>query len=236
MFTSLANQIAVSIGAREIQILYSTRRFCNVIAILSHSQLDEFLRISTKFTSRWHEPSRPPENLLEARLHESSWPPKLHERAHQLLVESRNLIVTDLVPLLSERSEDTRNRPNCSSENCLSRDWSEKSLKTSKLTCDSSLLLSQLCKKPQKLTWLVFSKTPICVPSTPRGSPLCQRTSNWHEESEESVLKFLMEKYQKAIFMATHLKHSYGLNHQLCPTKVVPFASEFDICDVSPIP
>ena len=153
MFTSLANQIAVSIGAREIQILYSARQFCNVIAILSHSQLDEFLRISTKFTSRWHEPSKPPENLLEARLHESSWPPKLHERAHQLLVESRNLIVTDLVPLLSERSEDTRNRPNCSSENCLSRDWSEKSLKTSKLTCDSSLLLSQLCKKPQKLTW-----------------------------------------------------------------------------------
>ena len=190
---------------------------------------NEFRRISTKFTSKWHEPSKLHENPLEARLHENSWPQKLHESQHQLLVESRSHIVTDLVLLPFVKSEDTRNLLNCSSENCHSRDWFVKSLRTSKLTCDSSLLLSQLFKKPLKLTWLVFSRTPTCVPSMPRGSPLCQRTSNWHEESEESVLKFLLEKYQKAIFMATHLKHSYGSDTTYI---VVPFTSEFDSFDV----
>ena len=167
---------------------------------------NEFRRISTKFTSKWHEPSKLHENLLEAKPHENNWPPKPPERAHQLLVESRNHIVTDLVLLPFVRSEDTRNPLNCSSENCHSKDWFVKSPKISRLTCDSSLLLSQLCKKPQKLTWSVFSKTPISAPSTQRGSPSCQRTSNWHEESEENVLKFLLENLQTAIFMATHHK------------------------------
>ena len=31
---------------------------------------------------------------------------------------------------------------------------------------------------------LVPLRTQTCAPSTPRGSPLCQRTSNWLEESE----------------------------------------------------
>ena len=200
--------------AGRSQVLYST--------ILLQTNFANFY----EFRRRWHEPSKPPENLLEARLHENSWLPKPHERVHQPPAESRNLIVTDLVPLLFVKSEDTRNPRNCSSESCHSSDWSVKSPKISRLTCDSSLPLSPLCKKPQKLTWSASSKTPISAPSTQRGSPSCQRTSNWHEESEESVLRFLTEKSQKAIFMATHLINIHMAKIYPYYLKIVaPFAS-----------
>merc|ERR1712157_471335 len=82
-------------------------------------------------------------------------------------------------------------KSNCSSESFHSSDWSEKLPRISKPISDSRALLSWLFKKPLKLTWSASSKTPTCAPSTPRGSPLCQKISNWLDESEENELKKL---------------------------------------------
>ena len=157
------------------------------------SHTDSFVlrdrRIYGSTISKWQEPSKPLVNLLEERLQESSWLPRPPERAPQPLEEWRNLIVTDQEQSLFERSEDTRSRPNCWSENSPSSVWSVRSPRTSRLTCDSNLQPSLLSKKPQKPTWSVSSKTPTCAPSTPRGWPSCQRTSNWPEESVENELK-----------------------------------------------
>ena len=174
-------------------------------------------RISTNSNSRWHEPSKLHENLLEVKLHENSWPRKLPERAPRPLVEWRNPIDTDQVPLLFVRSEDTRNLPSCSSESCRSSVWYVKSHKISRPTCVSRAQPSLPCKKPQKLTWLASSKTPISAPSTQRGSPLCPKTSNWHEESEESEHKSFTAT-KTAIFIATHLsKHTKKLADKIRP-------------------
>ena len=89
-----------------------------LISVLLDNQIDEFWRNQTNFYSKWHEPSKLQENLPEVKLHENNWLPKPQERALQQLEESRNLIVTDLVPLLFVRSEDTRNLPSYSSESC----------------------------------------------------------------------------------------------------------------------
>ena len=149
-------------------------------------------RISSNSDSIWLEQSKLQGNLPEVRLHENSWPPRLPERAPRPPEESRNLTDTDQEPLHFVRSEDTRNPPNCSSESCPSSDWSERSPRTSRPTCDSRAQPSLHSRKPQKLTSSVSSKTPTCAPSTQRGSPSCQKTSNWHEESEENVLKLTL--------------------------------------------
>merc|ERR1712157_654702 len=80
--------------------------------------------------------------------------------------------------------------------NCPSNDWSEKLPKISKPTCDSSPLLSWLCKKPLKLTWSVSSKTPTCVLSTLSELPSCPRTSNWPEGSEVNELKCTFGRFK----------------------------------------
>merc|ERR1711997_747389 len=69
--------------------------------------------------------------------------------------------------------------------------WFVRSLKISRLTCVSRAALSWLFKKFLRLTWLVFSKTPTCAPSTPSVSPSCPRTSNLPAVSVENVPKKL---------------------------------------------
>merc|ERR1712167_258045 len=95
---------------------------------------------------------------------------------------------TDSDPALSllEKSEDSRNPPSSSSESFLSRDSLERSLPSTRTTLDSNLPPSSLSKKPLRPTWLVFSKTPTSVPSTPEESPSCPRTCNSPRESEET--------------------------------------------------
>merc|ERR1712167_57227 len=102
---------------------------------------------------------------------------------------SRDPTDSDQEPLLSETSESSRSPPSFSLENSHSRDSSEKSPTTSRMTSDSSHLPSLLSKKPLRPTWLVFSRTPTSAPSTPRESPSCPRICNWPEESEERDLE-----------------------------------------------
>merc|ERR1712142_1268786 len=80
----------------------------------------------------WLVPSRLPVNLLEARLHVSSWPPRLPVSLRRPLEVSRNPIGTgpELSPFV--KSEDTRNPLSCSFANSLSRGWFVKSLRISK--------------------------------------------------------------------------------------------------------
>merc|ERR1712160_123079 len=100
-------------------------------------------------------------------------------------VELREHTDSDQVPSHSERSEDSKNLLNSSSENFLSKDSLEKSPTTSRLTLDSNLPPSSPSKRPLKPTWSDFSKTPTFAPSTPRELPSCQKTCNSPEESEE---------------------------------------------------
>merc|ERR1719469_1095713 len=107
----------------------------------------------------------------------------------QLPVESREHTDSDQVPSHSEKSEDSKNLLNSSSENFLSKDSLEKSPTTSRLTLDSNLPPSLPSKRPLKPTWSDFSKTPTFAPSTPRELPSCQKTCNSPEESEERDLE-----------------------------------------------
>merc|ERR1712216_147738 len=89
----------------------------------------------------------------------------------------------ELLP--SDTSESTKNPLSSSSENFHSKDSSDTSPTTSRLTLDSNPQLSSPSKRPPKPTWSDFSKTPTSAPSTPRESPSCQRICNSPEESEE---------------------------------------------------
>ena len=144
----------------------------------------------TSELSPWLVPSKLQENPPEERLQGSSWPPRLPENLLQLLEESRNPTDTGQELLPSVRSEDTRSPLSSSSENCHSSVWWEKLPRTSRLTLDSSPLLSWLSRRLVRPTLLVSLRTPTCVPSTPRESPSCPRTSNWPEESEEREPNF----------------------------------------------
>ena len=75
----------------------------------SHALL--FLR--TLLSRTWLVQSKLPVNQLVEKLHANSSPQRQLVRALLLLVESRNLIVTGLVPSLFVRSVVTRNLPSC---------------------------------------------------------------------------------------------------------------------------
>merc|ERR1712214_171960 len=111
-------------------------------------------------TLKWLELNKPLENPLEVKPHESSSPPKLPENPPQPPVVSKSHTDSDQEPSPSERSDDTKNPPNCSSESFHSSDWSEKLLKISKPIFDSRAAPSWLCRKLVKLTWSASSKTP----------------------------------------------------------------------------
>merc|ERR1712121_245135 len=87
----------------------------------------------------------------------------------QRLEELRNPTVTDLVQLLSVRSEGTRSLPSCSSASCPSSVLSVKLLRTSRRTSGSKAPLSWLSRRLARPTSLGSSRIPTSVPSTPRG-------------------------------------------------------------------
>ena len=135
--------------------------------------------------------SKPRVSPQEVKLQESNWRPRLPESPLQLLVVSKSLTDTDLVPSLFVRSEDTKSLLSSWSESFHSSYLSEKSPKTSRLTWDSRDLPSWLFRRPPRPTLLVFSRIPTWPPSTPRESPSCLRTSNLPAESVASALKHL---------------------------------------------
>merc|ERR1712010_101109 len=143
---------------------------------------------------KWQEPSTQLERLLDPSSQERTLPPPRPLRENPQLNQevSRDPTDSDQEPLLSETSESSRSLPSSSLENFHSRDSLEKSPTTSRMTSDSNLLPSLLSKRLLRPTWLDFSKTPTCAPSTPRESPSCQRTCSWPEESEEREVELAL--------------------------------------------
>merc|ERR1712226_926824 len=134
--------------------------------------------------TKWQEPSTPLENPSLLRPQRKLWPPNPRDQ-RPAKVESREPTDSDQELLPSDTSESTKNQLSSSSENCLSKDSSDTSPTTSRLTLDSNHQLSLPFKRPPKLTWSDFSRTPTSAPSMPRESPSCQRICNSPEESEE---------------------------------------------------
>merc|ERR1712166_1396421 len=138
---------------------------------------------------KWPEPNIPLERALVPSNQENTLPISNLRVKPQLPVVSREHTDSDQALSHSERSEDSKNLLNSSSESFLSRDSLEKSPTTSRPTLDSNLPPFSPSKRPLKPTWSDFSKTPTFAPSTPRESPSCQRTCNSPEESEERDLE-----------------------------------------------
>ncbi len=118
-----------------------------------------------------------------ARPHESNWLLRLPERVHRLLVVSRSL--TDIAPelWLFVRSGAIKRALSSSFANFHSSALSVRLPRISRPTSDSRDLLSLPFRRLPKLTWLVCLRIQTCVPSMPRGSPLCLRMFNWHDAS-----------------------------------------------------
>merc|ERR1712086_421714 len=144
---------------------------------------------------KWQEPSTPLERTLELSNQESTSLTSNPRVRPQPPEESREHTDSDQEPSPSEKSEDSKNLLNSSSESFLSKDSSEKSPTTSRPTSDSNHLLSLLFKKPLKLTWSDSSRTPTSVPSMPRELPSCQRICNSPEESEVRDPEHLMSLF-----------------------------------------
>lgn len=77
---------------------------------------------------------------------------KQQEKQRRQRGESRNLIGTDQAQSLYEKSEGTRKAQTSLLGSFLSKDWSEKSHQSTKMTCDFSHQLSARYKKQQKDT------------------------------------------------------------------------------------
>jgi len=162
--------------------------------------------------NQWREPNKPPVSQPEAKPPANSWPPKPPASRRPPPEVWRNPIVIGPEPLPSERSVVTRSRLNCWSESFRSSDWFVRSLRTSRLTSDSSRPLLWLFRRYAmiarfhwmyglthclcvcidrrlRLIWSDSSRTPICAPFTPREWQLCRKTSNWPVVSVERELK-----------------------------------------------
>jgi len=140
----------------------------------------------------------------------------------KLQVELRNPTDSDQEQLLSEKSEDSKSQLNSSSASFLSKDSSEKSLLSSRMTSDSNHLPSLLSKKPPSHTWSVSLKTLTSAPSTPRELPSCQRTCNWPEESEEKDLEVDLQ-YKSADSLIASSAESIFLNSLRIKYKHIDF-------------
>lgn len=110
---------------------------CNwkVKLILCLSLLAAF-RIRSK--QKWHVPSRPLVNPLEAKLLASNWPPRQPVNLRPPPVAWRSPIVIVPELLLCVRSVVTRSRPSCSSASCRSSVWCVKLHRISRPICVSS--------------------------------------------------------------------------------------------------
>ena len=159
------------------------------LACFSGFPKNRWEEIFIRIQKQWLVPNKLLVNPPAAKPRESNSRPRPRANPRRRLVASRSRTDTARVPSRWEKSASTKSPRNCSSESCRSKDWSEKSPKISRLTCDSNPPRSWPCKKRPKRTWLACSKTPTCARSTPRESPSCRRTSNWREESEANVRK-----------------------------------------------
>merc|ERR1712184_47950 len=107
--------------------------------------------IHNHFSSTWPVPSKPPENPLLLKLPKKLLPERQPGKLPLPGLESRNLIGSDPVPLLSERLEDIKRQPISSSESFLSKDSFVRSLVTSIKNLGSRVQPSLLSKRPLKL-------------------------------------------------------------------------------------
>jgi len=184
------------------------RWFVNLLSVL-YRYISPFFSVvqhTVLQQQRWQEQSRPLVNPPVERLHANSWLPRPLARAHQQPAVSRSLTDTGPEPSPFVKSEGTRRAPSSSSGNCHSSAWFVKSLRTSRLTSDSRAPQSWLSKRPARLTWSAFSRTPTCAQSTPSVSPSCQRTSSSHAVFAVNVPKRLYFWYlhtTTALFRAT---------------------------------
>ena len=87
--------------------------------------------------------------------------------------------------------------------------WWEKLPRTSRLTSASSPLPSWLSKRHLRLTLLVSTKTPTCVPSTPTLSQSCPRTSSW------TTTYFKRKISLKSCYPCSFLKSLYVIHSEL---------------------
>ena len=95
---------------------------------------------------KWREPSKQPVSLPVEKHQGSSSQLKLHVRVPRPPVAWRSPIVTGPVQSRSERFVVIRNPPSCWSASCPSSVWWEKSPRTSRPTCASRALPSELCR------------------------------------------------------------------------------------------
>ena len=124
-------------------------------------------------------------------------------------VNSCSLIVIDLVPSLFVKLESTRNQPNCWSANFHFNVWFVKLPKISKPICVFNHRQFWPCKSPPRLIWLVCSKIPTFVPSTPNVWPSCPRTFNWpvasvvneHKSTSTSSVHWWQEWKNEAVLL-----------------------------------
>ena len=126
------------------------------------------------------------------KLTESNWQRSQQERALPQLVVWKNLTDTDQEQSLCEKSDDIRSQLSCWSESCLSSVLSVKSLRTSRLICDSRAQQLWPCRKPVRATWSACSKKPTRARSMPSELQSCLRTSNSRDESVVKELKFVL--------------------------------------------
>jgi len=90
----------------------------------------------------------------------------------------------------------------------------EKSLKISKLISGFKVQPSALFRRPVRLTWSDFSRTPTCAPFTPNVWPSCQRISSWLGGSEENEPRFFRLKNLPALSSTANQKFRNSTNHQ----------------------
>merc|ERR1739847_43602 len=107
---------------------------------------------STQHRQQWPALSRPPVSPLVARLLASSSTPRPLASPPRLLVVSRSLTATSLVPSLFVRSVATRRALSSSSASCPSSVWFVRSLRTSSRTSASSPLPSAPSRSRSSLT------------------------------------------------------------------------------------
>ena len=143
----------------------------------------------------------PESNLLPKKSPESLPPSPLASRNH-----------TDSNPeqWLWEKSGNTRSPLIFSSENFLSKEWSEKSPMNGNKNSGSKALLFWPYKKLLKLTLFLCLKTPTCALSMPKEWQSWLVTCSWPKESEETDFDFFLRSVNLSHFFMN--KNFYGFS------------------------
>ena len=118
----------------------------------------------------------------------------------------------------------TRNLQSCWFESCRSSASCEKLPRTSRLTCGSKVRLFWLSRRPVKLTWSVFSRTPTCVQFTLSMLPSCRRIYSLLAEFGESMPNYPKTTNKTALLRATnHLRKQWPISKYLPPMHMYKF-------------